>query len=221
MRKLPQNLLIAVAALLSTTANAASRAQLVEAYAQKEIDKSIKVWIAPTDERQAADPTFQIMKTRLREVISANGFKVGPERSGTVAVTMQYSAGPSGAPASHSSSVYDPSYRLVLITGYDVAEIGKPKVVWQTMMEEYGISNDVRTTIPGLLRAAGPYLGVAKTPQNALRASWCAGHPNPIGSHIPVVCTATTIRPLMNMSSYVNSFSASEPISGATPSGPR
>ena len=188
-----------VGALVAGGAQAAGHARLVEAVTEPAFDKTQPVRIAAMNPRQKADPLFHTLAGQLADALTAQGFKVadGSEPTRQV-VTLQYTATGTGVGIIQDVTASDSAYRAVIVTGFDIADAANPKMTWQTMMDEYGTSLDVKSTIPPLIAAGGPYYGVAKTAKGMNVASWCADGRARAGSLIPAVCSQHPDRPYDN-----------------------
>ena len=187
------------AALVAGSARAGGHPRLVEAVIEPGFDKAQPVRIAPMSAKQKADPLFRTLAGQLADALVAHGFIVaaGSEPTRQV-VTLQYTTASSGVGVQQDVSASDPAYRAVIVTGFDIADASNPKMTWQTMMDEYGVSLDVKTVIPPLIAAGAPYYGVAKTAHGMNVAAWCAEGRAQTGTLIPEVCSKHPDRPYDN-----------------------
>ena len=188
---------LAALAALSMAAQAhATQTRLVTAFAKPAFDKSTPVRISPISPEQARDPVFHQLAEQLVGVMQKNGFNIAKTAAKTdVIVFLEYMTYSVPHYTYGDSSVNDPSYRAVVITGVDGRMAPQVRVLWQTVVDSTGISRDVRAVVPGLMEAAGKHLASSKTVRGLNAAAWCADGVPITGSLMPPACSPDSIAP--------------------------
>jgi hypothetical protein len=196
MRTMPLAVLAGVMlAAAATPLQAAAPMRLVEAWAAGPVDPHAPVRITPTSPAQAEDPAYVEIANQLGNLMADHGFNVvGKEREPDVDLLVDYIAYVRPYGSYYHSATNMPVYRALVVTAIDAhAPHGPndvPKVLWQTVVDSYGISSSPREVIPKLVRYGGRYYGKALTPQGLGPARWCADGVLMYGSHIKVDCPA-------------------------------
>ena len=182
-------------AVFAFAASASAAPRLVEAWAAAPVDRAMPMRIVPNTPEQAADPMFTSVANGLGNLLAEHGFNVvGKESQPAVVVLVNYVVQLTAIQPFDRATLVDPVYRALVVTAIDaraphgVGDI--PKVLWQTVVDSYGASSDVRTVIPELVGYGGRYYGQALTPQGLGPARWCADAGAPLGSRIRPYCPA-------------------------------
>lgn len=211
--------LLAAAAIFAAGADpaaAASHARMIEAYAEAPFDKTTPLRISPITIQQAKDPTYRDLAMKLADVLIAQGFTLARASDKTDhIVTLEYKTHNTNLRASGETSVDDPSYRMAIVTAWNIKDPSDPKLVWQTAVDSYGISMDAKSVIPPLIDASGKYLAVSKTNRGVALAAWCADGVPLLGSHISPECTSDTERPAQNLAGQLLGAGTVVPVPGA------
>jgi hypothetical protein len=180
-------------AAVATPLQANGPIRLVEAWAAAPVDPHLPMRITPTSAAQAQDANYIEIANQLGNQMADYGFNVvGKEREPDVVILVDYIAYVRPINSYYDSATALPSYRALVVTAIDAhAPHGPndvPKVLWQTVVDSYGVSAQVHQVIPQLVRYGARYYGKALTPQGLGPARWCADGALMYGSHIKVNC---------------------------------
>lgn len=178
------------------SARAAQPVRLVQAFAAPEASPGATLRIAPSNPEQAKDPRFAVMASRLGEALERRGFNLRQLDGETeVVVLLDYAAWALPRYKTGNSPVNDPSYRALVVTAIDskvYKETGAPKILWQTAVDDTGISANADKTIPRLILAAEKHFGANTTGLKGNRlADSCSLAAGLHGSHIAGACAKT------------------------------
>lgn len=192
--------LLALASLLA--AAAASQAQagapirLVEAFAAPGYDTRSVLQVTAANPKQKADPDYNYMASLLgdglaRAQLNIHQDAVYPD----VYILFDYRAASIPFFRRSESSVSDPSYRAMVVTAIRAKpwkESGTLEVLWQTVVDQTGISNNAAQTVPKLVEAGARYYGRNLTPKGLNSASSCSPeYAGVTGTHIAGFCSDT------------------------------
>lgn len=207
-------IILAAAIAGASSATAGSRARLVEAYAVPAFSKSTPMRIVPISEEQARDPAYKALANMLGDTLVKQGFQlVSGEQLTPIVVTLEYRTAPIILKVARQGSVNDSAYRMLIVTGFDMANPHAPTLAWQTAMDEYGIATEPLRTIPSLIRSAARHYGAASTPLGLNKAAWCADNTPFTGMRLTYSCKSYSSRPMRRFADLLADRGENTPIS--------
>ena len=171
-------LVLALAAGSVLPAHADAPIRLVESFAEPGFDRRAVLQVTPSNPAQKADPAYSFMASLLGDALAKARLNIHQDAvSPDVYVLFDYKAWSIPFFRRTESSVSDPSYRAMVVTAVRARpwkDEGRLEVLWQTVVDQTGISNDAARTVPRLVDAAARWYGRNLTPKGLNAASSCA-----------------------------------------------
>lgn len=172
--------------------------RLVEAVAETGIDREAVIKVIPVSEARGRERVYTDLESRLVDALREAGLNVQQDAAEpAVYVRFDYGAR-SFAFYQEYGTVNDSAYRIVIAT----AIAGKPwreskttKVLWRTVVDQTGLSSDVKRVIPPLIKAATPWYGRNLTKVGIAAAVSICGPGTGDGGHIAGACTRAVTPP--------------------------
>lgn len=177
-------------------AHAAAPIRLVEAFAAPGFDRRAVLQVTASNPAQKADPAYNHMASLLGDALGKARLNIHQDAVyPDVYVLFDYKAWSIPFFRRAESSVSDPSYRAMVVTAVRAKpwkDEGRLEVVWQTVVDQTGISNNADLTVPRLVDAAARYYGRNLTPKGLNAASSCtAVNAATTGTHVRGFCSDT------------------------------
>ena len=192
--RLPFAALAAALTLAAPVAHAAAPVRLVESFAEPGFDPRAVLQVTASSPQQRADPAYNYMASLLGDGLAKARLNIHQDAAyPDVYVLFDYKAWSIPYFRRAESSVSDPSYRAMVVTAVAARpwkDEGRLQILWQTVVDQTGISNNAAETIPKLVDAAARFYGRNVTPKGLNAASSCAGHNQAsTGTHIAGFCS--------------------------------
>ena len=188
--------LLSVLAAATTAApvQAAAPIRLVEAFAAPGYDRRAVLQVTAANPAQKADVNYNVMASLLGDALAKAGLNIHQDAvEPDVYILFEYRAASIPYFRRAESAVSDPAYRAMAVTAVRAKpwkESGALEVLWQTVVDQTGISNNAERTIPGLLEAGVRYYGRDLTPKGLNVAATCSSqNAASTGSLIRGFCT--------------------------------
>ena len=195
--RLPLALLSVLAATATAaSAHAAAPVRLVEAFATPDFDPRAVLQVTPANPVQKADPNYNYMASLLGDGLARARLNIRQDAVyPDVYILFDYKAASIPFFRRAESAVSDPSYRAMVVTAIRAKpwkESGTLEVLWQTVVDQTGISNNADRTVPKLVEAGARYYGRNLTPKGLNVAASCSpSYAGTTGSHIAGFCSDT------------------------------
>ena len=185
---------LAGGAFLGPPAHAGAPVRLVEAFAAPGFDRRAVLQVTASSPAQKADPSYNVMASLLGDALAKARLNIRQDAvRPDVYVLFEYRAMSIPFFRRAESSVSDPSYRAMVVTAVRAepwAKEGRLDILWQTVVDQTGISNNPQQTVPRLVEASARWYGRNLTPKGLNAASSCApANAATTGTHISGFCS--------------------------------
>ena len=192
----PLALLSLLMAATAAPAHAGAPVRLVEACADPGYDTRAVLQVTAANPVQKADPNYNMMASLLGDGLAKAGLNIHQDAVyPDVYILFDYKAASIPFFRRAESSVSDPSYRAMVVTAIRAKpwkESGTLEVLWQTVVDQTGISNDADVTVPKLVEAGARYYGRNLTPKGLNAAATCSpAYAGTTGTRIAGFCSDT------------------------------
>lgn len=177
-------------------AHAAAPVRLVEAFADPGYDPRAVLQVTAANPVQRADPRYNYMASLLGDGLAKARLNIHQDAvRPDVYILFDYRAASIPFFRRAESSVSDPSYRAMVVTAIRAKpwkESGTLEVLWRTVVDQTGISNNPEATVPRLVEAGARYYGRNVTPKGLNAAATCSpAYAGTTGTHIAGFCSDT------------------------------
>ena len=151
---------MASAPAVAGTSTAAIR--MVESVAIAGVDRDAVLKIIPVSDARGRERAYADLEARLAEAFKSAGLNVQQDAT-EPDVYVKFDYGATSISFTHLyGSLSDSAYRMIIATAIDGKlwrESKTTRVLWRTVVDQTGLSSDVKKVIPPLIKAATPWYG--------------------------------------------------------------